>query len=224
MFNESLFLLSCVAMVAVIALCLRHSKETLMCCVGLQGIFANFFVLKQITVFGLHVTASDVFTIGAMVGLNLIQERFGASWAKNTVVTGIIMMVCFLFFSQIHLLYQSSPFDHTQAAYAQLLTPSVRLIAVSILVLYLVQYLDIRVYGLLRQKFRCSILWASLIALCVCQGLDTLLFSLFGLYGLVENVMDVFWFSYAIKLLIIMTLVPLNSVCAYLTTMSFKSK
>ena len=42
-------------------------------------------MLKQITLFGLNATASDIFAIGSLLGLNLLREIYGITEAKKAI-------------------------------------------------------------------------------------------------------------------------------------------
>ena len=81
--NECIFLLH-VALVIGFALgALRLGKEALTAWVALQAVLANLFVIKQMTFLGFTVTCSDVFAIGSIAGLNLVQEFFGKESARK---------------------------------------------------------------------------------------------------------------------------------------------
>ena len=179
-------------------------SSALMVFAVLQGVLANLFVLKQITLFGWTVTCSDVFAIGAILSLNLLQETWGQQEAAKTIRISVLSLVFFAVMAQMHLFYLPSPFDVTQSAYRDILSASPRIVFSSIAVYYVVQKLDVRIFSFLKRTFLEKYLPIRLlVSLLFSQFLDTFLFSFLGLYGLVESVFDIIVMSYLIKCLII---------------------
>ena len=71
--NELIFLFHLVISLIFLGLAIRLGKIALGLYIGLSGVLANLFVVKQVQLFGLNATASDVFVIGGILGLNLLQ-------------------------------------------------------------------------------------------------------------------------------------------------------
>ncbi len=74
MLNELIFLsyICVVSGASLIALAL--GKEALIALICLQAVLVNFFVTKQITLFGLTATASDALAVGTTLALNLLAR------------------------------------------------------------------------------------------------------------------------------------------------------
>ncbi|MBX9744967.1 MAG: queuosine precursor transporter [Chlamydiales bacterium] len=202
--NEALFFTHILIVLGFILLAYRMGSAALTALIVLLGVLANVFVVKQMTLFHWTVTCSDVFAIGSILGMNLLQE----SWGKEAVSKAIrVSLVCLLFFAlmaQVHLLYTPSPADRTQEAFSTILSASPRIILASIAVYYLVQQIDMRFFGLLQKMCAQKFLpLRLLLSLLVSQGIDTVLFSFLGLYGLVESILDVIVMSYLVKCVII---------------------
>ena len=89
--NEALFIIQIIVIVGFALGALKLGKETLITWVAIQALIANLFVLKQITLLGLHVTASDAFAIGSLLGLNFLQEYFDREDARKAT------WICFFF-------------------------------------------------------------------------------------------------------------------------------
>ena len=212
MLNNLLFVLSAAFIVCFIHLCKRQGKETLFAWVVLQSILANFFVLKQITLFGLNATASDIFAVGAILGLNLMQTQFGAELAKKAIWASFSCMIFFCLISQAHLLYTPSVYDQTHDAYRQLLSPSPRILLGSLIAFFIVQQFDVFLFGKFKIWFsNWSFTRTSLICLLISQALDTVLFAFLGLYGLVEKIWEVIVVGYVIKTMTIILMMSLFS-------------
>jgi queuosine precursor transporter len=208
--NEFLFLLHLLAVIAFALGTLRLGKEALSAWVILQVILANLFVIKQVNLFGFTATCSDVFAIGSILGLNLLQEYFGKKSAQKTTWISFYFMLFFALMSQIHLLYIPSSFDSTQAAFSTILSSSPRLFIASLLTFFLVQQVDIRLFSFLKKRMESSLLLRNLLSLFVSQLLDTVLFSLLGLYGLVDSLADIILISFLLKVLILVLLTPIT--------------
>lgn len=197
--NEFVFLSHIIVVIAFVLISLRLGKSSLIALIALQGVLANLFVVKQMSLLGFSVTCSDVFAIGCILSLNLLQEYFGKESAKQATRISLLTLLFFAFASQIHLLYVPTPLDVTQTAFSTIFSSSPRLIFASIFTFYLVQKFDVRFFGLLKGSLPVRIAFS----LVVSQLLDTVLFSLLGLYGLVESIFDIILVSFLIKCLII---------------------
>ncbi len=202
--NEAIFLFHIFVVIGFVLGACALGKNGLIACIALQGVLANLFVVKQMKLFGLAVTCSDVFAIGGILSLNLLQEYFGKEAAKQAVRISLLMLLFFAFMSQIHLAYSPTDLDTTQPAFLAIFSQSIRIVFASIGTFYLVQQLDIRFFGILRGKLPVRVA----ISLVCSQLLDTVLFSFLGLYGLVESLFDIILVSFLIKCLIIATSSP----------------
>ncbi len=208
--NETLFILHTALVTAFGFGALRLGKTALTAWVALQAVLANLFVIKQIEFCGFHVTCSDVFAIGSMLGLNLLREYFGKDAAKHALWICFFTMLFFVAMTQIHLFYHPSPFDTSQAAFETVLSSSPRLLISSLIVFFLVQQIDLRLFGYLKTRFqKLSLVARNACSISITQFLDTLLFSIFGLWGLVAHLFDIILISFLIKLVAIALMAPL---------------
>ncbi len=202
--NELIFFIQVAVLVGFTLGALKLGKESLTAWVCIQALIANLFVLKQISIFGLNVTASDAFVIGSLLGLNLMQEYFTQEDAKKATWACFFFMLFFALSAKLHLLYIPSAFDESQAAFSTLLSPSTRIFFASLSVFFLVQQFDIRFFVYLKKRFPSfSFAARAAIALIFSQFLDTVLFSYAGLYGIVASVTEIIVFSFAIKMIVI---------------------
>ncbi len=176
--NILFFFLQTLGVVGAAFWALRMGKEALVVLCVLLAVLANFFVLKQISLFGWNVTCSDAFAIGNLFGLNLLQKHHGQAIAKQTIWITFFGMLLFALMSQIHLLYLPSSYDTSHTHFAFLLSYTPRLLIASMLTFFVVQQIDVRLYPLLSS-------WKNqmTISLLISQGIDTALFSLLGLRG-----------------------------------------
>lgn len=202
--NEILFFIQTFLIIAFGLATLRLGKGALITWVSIQALLANLFVLKQIDLFGFHVTASDAFVIGSLLGLNLLQEFFSRDEALKATYICFFFLLFFTVISQLHLLYTPSAHDFAQESFATLLTPSPRLFVASMGVFFLVQQLDVRIFSFLKGFSGLSFPVRAGLSLVVSQFIDTVLFSFAGLYGIVGSITDIIVVSFLIKTLVIL--------------------
>lgn len=208
--NEMIFFTQLLIIVAFVLGALKIGKGALTAWVAIQALIANLFVLKQISLFGFDVTASDVFAIGSLLGLNFLQEYFSREDAKQATWICFFFMFFFALVSQLHLLYLPNLYDKAQPSFIQILSATPRLLLASMSVFFFVQQVDIKFFAFL--KIKCpglSFAIRAAMALVFSQLLDTVLFSFLGLYGMVISVMDIIVVSFAIKLMVIFCMTPL---------------
>lgn len=182
-------------------------------------------VIKQITLFGLNATAADVFTIGATLGLNVLQEYFGKKVTRQAIVINFFLLILYTIMTQIHLAYIPSPSDYSQPYFYGIFSPAPRIIIASLTVYLLVQMLDYYLYAFFKQIAGGHYLllrnYASII---ICQLADTILFSLLGLWGIVDNIGQIIIVSYSIKIAAIVIATPFISLTQYIPNLSTTEK
>ncbi|MBS3904259.1 MAG: queuosine precursor transporter [Simkania sp.] len=215
MLNEFLFFFHLLLIVAFTIGALRLGKEALITWIALQAVLANLFVLKQIPLFSLQVTCCDIFILGVVLGLNLLQEYFGALYAKRAIFLSFASMLAFAVLSKIHLTYLPSMSDWSQGAYNTILSHSPRILLASLASFFIVQQFDVRFYGWLRRYFHGKYLSRrTTISLIVSQAIDTLLFTFLGLSGVIDHLVSIMVMSFFVKVII--------AVCAASCTALFK--
>lgn len=208
--NEFVFFFHLFAIIVFGLGALRWGREALCVWVVIQALLANIFVLKQVELFGFHVTASDCYAIGSMFGLNLIQEYFGKDSARKTGWICLYFMLFFIAMSQFHLLYIPSSYDNSHEAFSLILGAAPRLLFASLLSFAIVQACDRKLFGSLRQSIpSLSFFWRNSITSSLSQAIDTILFSIIGLWGLVGRLDHIILVSFAVKLFVILCISPL---------------
>lgn len=200
--NECIFFAQVLCILGFAGLAFRLGSATLITWVTVQALIANLFVLKQITLFGFDVTASDTFAIGSLMGLNLLQEYHGLEEAKKATTSCFFFLLFFAVVSQLHLLYAPSVHDISNDSFVLLLSPSPRLFIASMATFFVVQRFDIVFFAFLQKKLPMfGFAVRAAFSLIISQALDTILFSILGLYGIATALIDVIVLSFAVKLL-----------------------
>lgn len=193
--NELIFFFHLTLVTLFTLAALKLGREALIASVCLQALLANLFVLKQISLFGLHVTSCEVYTIGALLGINLLQEYYPNFDVKRVLLCYFGALTFFLIMAKLHLYY--APAD---LAYEEPLSSTPRIFLASITTSIITTLLDTRLFGALKKRspqIPLALRIASS-ALSI-QLLDTFLFTLLGLWGLVSHPWELMFFSYIIK-------------------------
>jgi hypothetical protein len=198
--NEFLFFFHLLLLVGFSFAALRLGSMGLIALVALQAVLANLFVVKQMTLFGFDVTCSDVFAIGGLLSLNLLQEFYGREAAQKAVKISFLSMLFFVLMAQIHLAYLPSPSDSTHGSFTTIFSSSPRIFIASIAVYFIVQQIDLTFFSWLKRKLEGRRFPLRLgISLFLSQAIDTVLFSYLGLYGLVASLFDIILVSLIVK-------------------------
>lgn len=213
MTNELIFFISIIFFCSSSLLALYLGKHALIALICLQAVLVNLFVTKQIQLFGFCATASDTLAIGTSLALNLLQEYWGKPIARSAIFLSFSAAIFYTIASQLHLWYIPHPIDTSHAHFYALLMPLPRIIAASLITYLFIQWIDYRIYARLKVAYQSKqFVFRNLISLCFTQLLDTVLFSILGLYGTIipsyTALRDIIIVSYILKMIIIVSAVP----------------
>lgn len=207
--NFFLLLTQIALLCSLILLTLKLGKEAMYSFLPLLAICMNLFVVKQITLFGLHITCSEGLAVGYLLGFNLMQEFFGKEAAKKSIVLTFFSSSAFILLSQLHLFFIPSTFDSSQVHFAALFPFLPRLLIASLISFLLTQLFDLTFFNYLKRKWKNKYLTSRIsLSLILSQAIDTLLFSFLALYGVVEALFHVMLFSFLIKVSVIFFSTP----------------
>lgn len=180
--------------------------------IGLLCVFTvlmNMFVIKQIALLGLTVTATDAYAVAIMLGLNLIQEYWGQDIAQKTIVSCFFTALISLVLSMIHLAYVPHLTDASHEHFFVILHTVPRIVAASLATYLLVLQANVWLYEQLKQRWpTASLVLRNYASIGITQFIDTVLFSFLGLWGLVSSIGHVILFSYSIKVLTLVIATP----------------
>lgn len=207
--NELIFFIHTIFICTSNLIALWAGKEVLIALVALQSILANLFVLKTTTFWGLTVTGGDAFIIGIVFSLQMLQEYYGKQMAQRAIWTSFGLLLFYTITTQIILWYAPNASDFAHAHFAALLSVAPRIGLASLLAYITSTQFDCFFYQILKERYEGNYLVARNIgSASISQLLDTILFSVFGLYGIVSNVLEIMAVSYIIKLLGLLLCAP----------------
>lgn len=214
MINEIIFFSHIFFIILSLSFAYLLGPQALIALTLLFTLLSNILILKSITLFSLTVTACDPFTIGIVLGLNLLQEHYGLTLTKKAITINLFGTLVFILFSQIHRLYLPAPTDTMAGLYEQLFCFVPRITLASIVTYYLSQLLDAYAYRFFKRSFELFFpthslqTAASFCSMSCSQLFDTILFTFLGLYGLVASPWSIITVSYTIKMIAIVITSP----------------
>ena len=195
--NEILFICHLGVLLLATLGALRLGALALTVLISIEAILANLFVFKEISLFGFFATSTDVFAVASLYGLNLLREFYGAASSRIASNYSIGLLLLFALMSVIHLWYVPSEFDLAHSAYSTILTPAPRVFLASLLVYAIVQQVDLHIFGAMKKQW--SLASRIMVSLIFSETLDTILFTFFGLYGVVSSIGSILCVSLVIK-------------------------
>lgn len=167
---------------------MTSSRESAL--ITLTGIFtasliaANLLGSRLVLIGGINVSIGIFVFPFTFLTADIITELFGKSVAMRAVKTGIFLQIYVLLFVWIGLVLPTSPFRDTELAYQTMFGLTPRMVIASITAYSVSQWLDVKVFSLLRDRFsgRFLIFRANLSAW-ISQLIDTLIFTAIFLGG-----------------------------------------
>lgn len=212
MINECIFIFHAIIIAISALISLLGGPVMLTTFVALQCILANLMVLKQTVLFGLTATCADPFSIGATLGLNLLQEYYGKNAAKNAIAISFKALLFYLFMTIIHLWYIPAAVDTTHNHFVLLFSVMPRIIIASFIVFYISQSCDYWLYNIFKTWWHSRFLIIrNYCSIFISQFIDTVLFSYLALYGAVDNIIHVICIAYSVKIIATFLIVPFVS-------------
>lgn len=174
----------------------KAPKGVLIAWICIQALFANLFVLEPIDLFGFSCSPSDAFAVGSMISLSLLQQQEGQKQASFASLLSIITLGVFALFSAIHLLFTPYEAAPIYSSYKAIFSHSPRLLLASMGAFFLSQRVDLKLFSWITTLFpKAPFLYKVIPSAFISQTLDTALFTLFGLYGLVDGLFSIFLIS-----------------------------
>lgn len=209
MINESIYLIQLSVLCVAVLGALKLGKNALIALICLLSVMANLLVLKQINFLGLTITTTDTYTVGILFAFNMLQEYFGKKVARQTLWLSLTGIGLYTLLSWLQLCYVPSIYDVAAPHYQAILGVMPRIAFASITAYFISIQLDRALYGFLQKRSGHRHLVArNYITLLFGQLIDTVLFSVLGLYGLVANLYHIVIVSYTVKVLAILVTTP----------------
>jgi len=199
--NEIIFFLFLILIVSMLVISARLGKESLVASMSMCALLSNIFVLKQIKLFGYTATASDALALGATLALNILQEHYDKQTAQRAIVISFFCLVVYTCATMLHCAYVPTGSDWSNIHYQALFSFMPRLTCASLIVYYIAQQIDYYIYQHLKVHYLFEHQTRSFISTSISQAADTILFTIGGLYGIVDNLGSILVISYIFKVI-----------------------
>lgn len=173
--------------------------------IGFAIVAANIQVVKMVDLFGISGTLGNIMYGSIFLATDLINEKYGRKQAQKAVYIGFVMLVSFTVITQIALKFTPNEYDFAQSALETVFTLLPRITMGSLTAYIISQTLDVYLFDKIKSKFGSkSQLWirnngSTLIS----QAIDTAIFTFIAFTGVLPFavVLEIFWFSYVIKII-----------------------
>jgi queuosine precursor transporter len=187
-------------------------KAGLFAWIAAATILANLQVVKTIEMFGLVMTLGNVIYGTIYLATDLLNEKYGEKEAKKAVWFGFFTLVMTTIIMQLVLVFEPHESDFAQTHLEALFGLMPRL-ALGSLTAYLVsQYLDVKLFAKLREKFsRPDQLWIrNNGSTMVSQLIDTFIFCIIAFAGVFswDVWVQIFFTTYVIKFVVSLASTP----------------
>jgi len=213
--NEVIFLIYCSCIGLSIFGALLYGTAALTALMSLFLVFVNVFVTKHVSLLGFTATAADPIAIGIPLTLNVLQEHCGPNISKRAIWISFYCALIFMLLSTLHLWYAPAAADTSHEHFQALFAPMPRILAASFATFLITQYTDWHLYYAIRrfctQRFA---FLATLGSTTISQAVDTVTFTMLGLYGIMHNLLEIMLVSYVIKLMTLGVLTPFT-ICTH---------
>jgi queuosine precursor transporter len=181
-------------------------KAGLFAWIAAATILANLQVVKTIEMFGLVMTLGNVIYGTIYLATDLLNEKYGEKEAKKAVWFGFFTLAMTTIIMQLVLVFEPHESDFAQTHLEALFGLMPRL-ALGSLTAYLVsQYLDVKLFAKLREKFsRPDQLWIrNNGSTMVSQLIDTFIFCMIAFAGVFswDVWVQIFFTTYIIKFVV----------------------
>ncbi len=211
MHNVGCFLLQMLILASGLGGALFLGEAALVTFLFLQMILANLLVLKLVMLFGLEVTACDAFAISALIAMNLLRQYYGPDVAVRAVATTLFFTILTVAIMSMHNTWIPAPHDVMHERYVALLGPVLSVFLASLVVSAVVLVLDAALFHALSLAFTQVSLWRRMMgSILLSQAVDTFLFTLLALGPWVVDFWSLFLWSYWVKVVTVLVLVPMT--------------
>lgn len=209
MFNELWGVLFIVVNFALFLLCYRFfGQHGLYAWVAMSTVLANIQVVKTIEVLAIVMTLGNTVYATISMSMDLLNEKYGPKAAKKAVWIGFFSLIAATVMMQMVLVFKPQESDLAQEALSTIFELMPRIAAGSLAAYFVSQFLDVRLFQMLRGKFpeRRQLWIRAAGSTMFSQLIDSLIFCIIafaGLYSMgiwLQILLTTYLFKFAISL------------------------
>ena len=148
-------------------------KEGIYVWIAVASVIANIQVSKCINIFGIEGTLGNVLFASVFLATDILNECYGEKEAKKGVYIGLFSVIIYLVSMQLSLLFVPSEIDVVNEAMINLFSLAPRICIASLIMFFISNILDVKIYSFLKSKFKGKKMWIrNNISTIVCNCLD----------------------------------------------------
>jgi queuosine precursor transporter len=153
-------------------------KTGLFIWIAIATIIANIQVNKSIELFGLTATLGNTVYGSIFLATDILNEKYGAKDANRSVIFGFSSALIMLITMSLSLLFVPSVNDYAHESLVIIFNPALRIVAGSLLACLVSQFLDIKIYNIIKKKLPADkFLWIrNNVSTITAQVIDSIIF------------------------------------------------
>lgn len=172
--NEVLLFIELIIMFSMLLLMKKFfGKEGIFVWIGIASILANIQVSKCINIFGISGTLGNVMFASNYLATDILSECYGEDVAKKGVYIGLFSVIIYLVCMQMSLLFIPNQIDIVHSSMQTLFGLAPRICISSLLMFFISNLLDVKLYNYLKRKCKNKKLWfRNNISTIICNCLE----------------------------------------------------
>ena len=159
-------------------------KEGLYVWLSIATILANLTVCKMIDVFSFTTSLGNVLFASTFLATDIMSEKYSKQDAKKGVYLSIFSGITFIIITQLTLLFIPSSDDVVNESMKKLFSISIRTISASMLMFFISNMLDIRIYNKLKEKYPNKLWFRNNLSTILCNCIENYFFNTLAFLGI----------------------------------------
>ena len=159
-------------------------KEGLYVWLSIATILANITVCKMIDIFSYTTSLGNVLFASTFLATDIMSEKYSKKDAKKGVYISIFSGITFIIITQLTLLFIPSSDDVVNEALKTLFAISVRTISASMLMFFISNMLDIKLYNYLKEKYPNKMWFRNNVSTILCNCIENYFFNTLAFIGI----------------------------------------
>ena len=159
-------------------------KEGLYVWLSIATILANITVCKMIDVFSFTTSLGNVLFASTFLATDIMSEKYSKQDAKRGVYISIFSSITFIIITQLTLLFIPSSEDVVNEAMKTLFSISIRTMSASMIMFFISNMLDIKLYNILKEKYPDKLWLRNNLSTILCNCLENYFFNTLAFIGI----------------------------------------
>ena len=159
-------------------------KEGLYVWLSVAVILANLTVCKMIDILSFTTSLGNVLFASTFLATDIMSEKYGKEEAKKGIYISLFSGITFIIITQLTLLFIPSSEDVVQSAMQTLFSISIRTTIASMLMYFISNMLDIKLYNYLKDKYPNKLWFRNNVSTILCNTLENYFFNTLAFIGI----------------------------------------